>query len=238
MRIRHGCLPPIVLSKTPYEDLKDYCGEYLKEEIQNECILRNIPSFSRFLETAALSNAELVSYAPIARDCGVSAKTVAEYFQVLEDTLIGFFLNPYTRTRKRLPILARKFYFFDCGVPNVLLQRKPSARTPEFGKSFEQLLVLESFASLFYDRKIENLSFWRSASGYEVDLLIDDHTAVEFKSGTVHAQDCAGLAALAQEMKLKNRWIVSTETHPRLLGCGIEVIPWRSYPERLASLRV
>ncbi len=235
-RLQYGCLPPIVLSDTPAEDLRDYCGEYLREEVQSEGLVRTIPAFSRFLETAALSNAELVSYAPIARDCGVSPKTVAGYFQILLDTLLGYTLEPYTRTRKRRPILSPKFYFFDCGLPNTLLGRRISPRTPEFGKSFEQFLVLETLATMHYERHIESLAYWRSASGYEVDLIIDGHTAVEFKSGKVHDVDCAGLLALEEETKLKNRWIVSTESHPRILTKGIEVLPWKIYLERLVGL--
>jgi predicted AAA+ superfamily ATPase len=235
-QLQHGCLPPIVLSDTPDDDLRDYCGEYLREEVQSEGLIRSIPSFSRFLEAAALSNAELVSYAPIARDCGVSPKTVAAYFQILEDTLLGFFLMPFTRTRKRRAILSPKFYFFDCGLPNSLLGRRLSPRTPEFGKSFEQFLVLETIAAMFYDRTINGVTYWRSASGFEVDLLIDTHTAVEFKSGNVHEQDCAGLLALGEELKLKNRWIVSTEPRARMLANGIEVLPWKMYVARLKRL--
>jgi predicted AAA+ superfamily ATPase len=235
-RLQFGCLPPIVLSDTPRDDLRDYCGEYLREEVQSEGLVRNIPSFSRFLEMAALGNAELISYASIARDCGVSPKTVAAYFQILEDTLLGFSLAPFTRSRKRRPILTSKFYFFDCGIPNSLLGRHVMPRTPEYGKSFEQFLVLETFAAMQYERRIEHLAFWRSASGYEVDLVIDGHTAVEFKSGPVHSPDCAGLLALAEEVKLKNMWIVSTESHARTLANNVEILPWRTYIERLSRL--
>ena len=119
---------------------------------------------------------------------------------------------------------------------NALLRRRITPGTPEYGKSFEQFIVLETFAAMFYDRRIEKLAVWRSASGYEVDLLIDRHTAVEVKSGRVHPTDCAGLLALSEDLKLKNRWIVCTETHARRLDNGIEVIPWRTYLERLSSL--
>ncbi len=178
---RHVAL--IVLSDDPWGDLRDYCGEYLREEMQSEGLVRGVPAFSEFLELAALGNAKPVSYAPIALERGVSAKTMAEYFQILEDTLLGFFLEPYRRTRKRRPILTRKSYLFDCGVANVLLRRQVAPGTPEYGKSFEQFVVLETFAAMFYDRRIEELAFWRSASGYEVDLLIDRHTAIGVKSG-------------------------------------------------------
>jgi predicted AAA+ superfamily ATPase len=234
--LQYGTIAPIYFSADPWDDLRDYCGEYLKEEIQSEGLARSIPGFNRFLESAALGNAELVSFAAIARDCGVGPKTAAEYFQILEDTLIGLFLEPWRKSKKRRPILSRKFYFFDCGVANFLLRRRISPKTPEYGKSFEQFLVLETFAARWYEKKIETLHFWRSASGYEVDLLIDDHTAVEFKSGTVHPGDAAGLLALSEEIKLKNLWIVSTEPVPRRLPKGIEVLPWREYLHRVKAL--
>ncbi len=104
-RLQFGGLPPIVLGTDPWTDLRDYCGEYLKEEVQAEGLVRNIPAFNRFLELSALSNGEQLSYAAIARDVGVSAKTVAEYFQILVDTLLGHFLEPFTRTVKRRPVL-------------------------------------------------------------------------------------------------------------------------------------
>jgi predicted AAA+ superfamily ATPase len=235
-RLQYGMLPPIVFSDDPSLDLKDYCGEYLKEEVQSEGLVRNLPAFTRFLEMAAFNNAELLNYATVARDCGVSAKTVAEYYQILEDTLLGFFLEPFTKTRKRRATQTRKFYYFDCGVSNTLLGRRLSPRTPEFGKVFEQWLVLEAFHAAFYERRIEHIQFWRSSGGLEVDLLLNESTAVEFKSGRVHDADAQGILALAEDIPLKNKWIVSREEIPRMLACGVEVLPWQDYLTRLAYL--
>ncbi len=235
-RLQHGCLPPVVFADDPADELRAYCGEYLREEIQAEGLVRSLATFTRFLEAAALANAQLVSYAPIASDCGVSAKTVQDYFQILEDTLLGFRLEPWTRTKKRRAILSPKFYFFDCGVPNVLLGRTLSRKTPEFGHAFEHAMVLETVAAAHYDRRFEKVRFWRSASGFEVDLLLDDHTAVEFKSGNVHDSDTVGLRALGEEMRLKRKWVVCTEPVARRLANGIEVLPWQEYLTRLRAL--
>ena len=235
-RLQYGMLPPIVFSDDPVVDLKDYCGEYLREEVQAEGLVRNLPSFAKFLEMAAFNNAEMLNYTTVARDCGVSAKTVAEYYQILEDTLLGFHLEPFTRTSKRRAIQTRKFYYFDCGVSNALLGRKLAAKTPEFGKVFEQFLVLETIYASFYDRAVERVQFWRSSSGLEVDLLINEDTAVEFKSGRVHESDGRGIQALGEEVPLKNKWIVSREEFPRKLPGGIEVLPWQVYLDRLSEL--
>lgn len=235
-RLQYGCLPPIVLSADPWDDLKDYCGEYLKEEVQAEGLVRNIPAFSRFLELAALSNGEQLSYASFARDSGVSAKTVAEYFQILVDTLLGHYLEPYARTVKRRSVRTPKFYFFDTGIPNILLRRRLSEKTGEFGKAFEHLMILEAIAARSYGKGIESLHYWRSSSGYEVDLLINERIAVEFKTGPIHSVDCKGLQALAEDLRLEQLWIVGRESRPRVLENGVEVLPWKTYLERLASL--
>lgn len=185
-RLQFGGLPPMVLGSDPWDELKDYCGEYLKEEVLAEGLVRNIPAFSRFLELAALSNGEQLSYATIARDTGVSAKTVAEYFQILVDTLLGHLLEPFTRTVKRRSVMTPKFYYFDTGVANILLRRRLSEKTAEFGKAFEHFLVLETLAAQSYGKGIDRVNYWRSSSGLEVDLLINEDTAVEFKSGSIH----------------------------------------------------
>jgi uncharacterized protein len=231
--LQFGTLPPILFSDEPKTDLKDYCGEYLKEEVQSEGLVRNLPSFTKFLEMAAFSNSELLNFATVARDCGVSAKTVAEYYQILEDTLLGYFVEPFAKTKKRRAVTTRKFYYFDCGVSNSLLGRIVSAKTPEYGKSFEQFLVLETIAASFYASKVEKIQFWRSANGHEVDLLLNENIAVEFKSGKVHEQDCAGILALSEDVSLKHKWIVSLDSEPRKFSNGVEVLPWQMYLEKL-----
>ena len=232
-RLQHGCLPPIVLSDEPERELRDYCGEYLKEKIQAEGLVRNLPAFTRFLEAAALANGELLSYSSAARDCGVALKTVREHFQILVDTLLGHVLSPWTRTRKRRSILTPKLYCFDCGIPNTLLGRRLPPKTPEYGRAFEQFLVLEAIAARDYEGKCERLSYWRSASGYEVDLLIDDHTACEFKTGTISWRDAAGILAFGEERRLRNRWIVGLEEKPRKMEERVLVLPWREFLDRI-----
>lgn len=114
--INNGLLPRHYLSKRPKGMLLAYVGDYLKEEIAQEAISRNIPAFSRFLETAAFSNGEIVNFTNIARECGVSSPTVKEYFQILADTFIGRFIPSFKKRPKRRVIHAPKFYFFDVGI--------------------------------------------------------------------------------------------------------------------------
>jgi hypothetical protein len=121
--LNNGLLPRHYLSSSPKKMISAYVGNYLRDEIAGEAKIRNFANFSRFLESAAFSNGEMVNYANIAADCGVSAVTVKEYFQILEDTLIGRFLPSYQKKPKRRVITAPKFYFFDIGVVNYLLKR-------------------------------------------------------------------------------------------------------------------
>jgi len=235
-QLQFGSLPPILFSDNPTDDLKNYCGEYLKEEIQSEGIVRNLPSFTRFLESAALANTEMISYTSQARDCGVAAKTIKAYYQIIIDTLLGYMLEAFTKTQKRRAITAPKFYFFDCALPNTILERTLSPKTPEFGKAFEHFLILETIAAMHYGSRISKLHYWRSASGFEVDLIINEHTAVEFKTGSIHIQDTRPLMTLNEEIPLKNKWIVGLESKTRSLENGVLVLPWQEFLSRLNQI--
>jgi predicted AAA+ superfamily ATPase len=94
----------------------------------------------------------------------------------------------------------------------------------------------QSSAAQSYGKRIDTLNYWRSSSGFEVDLLINQETAVEFKSGGIHPADAKGILALGEDLTLKNRWIVGREERPRTIGGGIEVLPWQEYLARLESL--
>jgi len=161
-----------------------YIGNYLQEEIIAEARIRNISSFSRFLEMAAFSNGEIVNYSNIATDCGVSAPAVKEYFQILEDTLIGRFLPSFQKRPKRRVILAPKFYYFDVGIANYLLKRKVVEPGNEvFGKAFEHFIFHELYAHSSYSGLNYPVKFWRTASGMEVDFILGDHeVAIEVKA--------------------------------------------------------
>ena len=135
-----GLLPPHFLSPDPVQDLRAYVGDYLREEIAAEAAVQNMPAFAEFLRVAALTSGELLNYANVARDAGVSTKVVRGYVQILEDTLLGFRLAPWRKAINRRLIETEKFYLFDVGVTNFLARRAPRLGTPEFGKAFEQYL--------------------------------------------------------------------------------------------------
>ena len=147
--LNNGLLPRHYLSKNPGRLISAYIGSYLRDEIISEARIRNISSFSRFLETAAFSNGEIVNYSNIAAECGVSAPTIKEYFQILEDTLIGRFLPSFQKKPKRRVILSPKFYFFDIGIANYLLKRGKIIQGNEyFGHAFEHFIYNEIYAQI------------------------------------------------------------------------------------------
>ena len=222
----YGMLPPHYLSKNPRRRLSAYIDVYLKEEIKEEALVRNLNAFQRFLEVAALTDGEIVNYNNIAQDCCVSAKTVAGYFEILEDTLLGFFLPAYTKSVKRRMVQAPRFYYFDVGIANHLTHRHSLVRgTADYGHAFEHLLVQELRAWLSYSESDERLSYWRTYTGLEVDAVIGDaRIAIELKSvEEVLPRHLKGLNAFAADFPESRRIIVSLDPMNRRME-GVECI--------------
>ncbi len=230
-----GLLPPHFLSQDPIQDLRSYVADYLKEEIAAEARVQNIPAFSDFLRVAALTSGELLNYTNVGRETGVSTKVIRNYFQILEDTLLGIRISPWRKVKNRRLTETEKFYLFDVGICNYLSRRKPAMGTSEFGKSFEQYILMELKAFQAYRDPELDIRFWRTSSGFEVDFILNDMTtAIEVK-GTqrIHAGHTKGLKALLEEHEVKHAIIVSLEKIPRKLDSGIEILPWQIFLEKL-----
>lgn len=224
--VQYGTLPPHYLAHTPSLHLSAYIDVYLKEEIKEEALVRNLRSFQRFLEVAAMTSGEMVNYNNIAQDCGVSATTVSSYFDILEDTLIGYRIPAYTKVVKRRIVQAPRFYYFDVGITNHLLHRKELVRgTVDYGHAFEHLVMQELVAWLHYTHSEEKLSYWRTYTGIEVDAIIGDaRLAIEIKSvEEVLPRHLKGLKAFGEEYPSSRRMIVSLDRINRKEG-GIECI--------------
>lgn len=230
--LSRGMLPSIYFSDDPRADLEAYAGAYLQEEIVAEGAARHIPAFSRFLRVAALCNGTIVNFTNVASDAQVPRTTVYEYFDILRDTLIVHELPAWKKTRKRKPLASSKYYFFDIGVAGHLQGRVFRPGTPEYGEAFETFLVNEVMAWRSY-RSGPELAFWRSASGFEVDLIIGDHTAVEIKAREVVGdRDLKALKALREEGLLADHLCVCLERRPRTVD-GIRIMPWEMFLEAL-----
>ncbi len=238
--LNHGCLPRHYQSDQPELLGRSYVGDYLKEEIAAEALTRNIPAFAKFLEAASFSNGEVVNFINIARECGISAPTVKEYFQILEDTLLARFVPVFQKKPKRRVIQAPKFYLFDVGIANALLHRGVIAAGSEmFGRAFEHFIWQEIIAYSHYSGVAYPVSYWRTASGLEVDFILGDReVALEIKGvPEVHSQHLRSLNAFREEYKPKKAIIVSLDAKPRLVG-GITIMPWKIFLGDLWSGRI
>lgn len=233
--VNYGMIPSHYLAKNPIRRLAAYIDVYLKEEIKEESLVRNLTAFQRFLEVAAICDGEMINNNNIAQECGVSATTVSSYFDILEDTLIGYRIPAYTRVVQRRLIQAPRFYYFDVGIVNHLLHRGELVRgTPQYGHAFEHLVVQELIAYMSYTHQEEKLSYWRTYTGIEVDIVIGDaRVAIEIKSvEEVLNKHLKGLKAFGEEHPNSHRVIVSLDIIPRRIG-DIECIPVKEFFTRL-----
>lgn len=230
----HGLVPSLFLSDDIEEDLAAYVDTYLTEEIAAEGVARNIPAFARFLTVAALTNSQLLNFTNIASDSQVPVQTVRQWYQVLEDTLLGYQLEPFAGSHKRKAIVTPKFYFFDIAIARALRSSVvPQENTVEFGEYFEQLVCMELKSWMDTTRLHKKLTFWRSTSNMEVDFCIDRELAIEVKaSRSITEKHLKGLRALREENIFRRYIVVCQEEHPRLMD-GIEILPWKYFFQRL-----
>src|SRR3990172_9966020 len=168
-----GLVPAHYLDPGYGRSLEAYVVDYLKEEVFDEGLTRNVAAFSRFFESVGYSHGDLTNYANIARDCGVDAKTVKEYYQILVDTLLGTFVPPWKKRQERQVIgKAAKFYLFDVGLAGALTRRQiVEERGEQFGRALEHFVLMELLAHRSYRDLDYGIHFWRTKSGLEVDFF-------------------------------------------------------------------
>lgn len=239
--LNYGLIPSHYCARHWTKAVKSYVNDYLKEEIRAEGLVRNLRSFAQFLDVAAFSNGELLNYANIARDCGVDAKTIKEYFQILADTLLGYYIYPYKDRVKREDLVASpKFYFFDVGVVNMLKKRTISElKGIEAGGAFENYILMELWAYRALCEKDFDIHFWRTNSGLEVDFILGDaEIAIEVKiSNSINSSDIHGLIAFQNTYKPKASFVVCCVARQRKLsladGQTIDIMPWKNFLEML-----
>jgi predicted AAA+ superfamily ATPase len=234
--LHYGTLPKILTLLIASEEdlarktLKSYYTIYLKEEIQAEALVRNLDAFQRFLVIAAQCNGSMIEFKNIGAECATPSSTVKEYFQILEDTLIGFFLWPWNRSERKK---ARpKFYFFDCGVVRAIQQTLTASPTAmELGFLFETWFINEIRRLRDYFDKEHTLALWREGE-WEIDLVIQGGKRI------IMAFECKTKSSIkiTPSMKAFSRkfpgvplYIVSLiDTHPRKTAEGYEILPWKT----------
>lgn len=240
--LRFGSLPPIFLEPSPRVKIKllqSYVETYLKEEIQQEALTRNIPAFAKFLELAAFENGNLLNFNNLAREVGIGSKTIKEYFQILEDTLLGFYLYPFTRSHREKLVSHPKFYFFDPGVVSAL-RRDVSTEllegTPPYGRAFEHWVILETMRLLDYRGREAALSFFRTTDGAEVDLILEkgrERWAIEIKANAnPSSSDLRGLKSFLKDHTVQRALCVCQTPRPYQNG-PIEFLPWQEFLKQI-----
>ena len=185
-----------------------------------------------------MTNGEEFNATGIASDTGVQARTILNYVEILEDTLLGFRLPSFALRGKRKTTARPKFYLFDLGVANALCGRgEITQKSESFGKAFEHFILLELRSALSYLRREEGFSFWRTSTGFEVDAILGEgDVAIEVKStGQVNASHLKGLRAFGEERCARRRIVVSNDPSPRKTDDGIEILPWRHFLDELWS---
>jgi predicted AAA+ superfamily ATPase len=200
-----------------------------------EARIRNVTTFSRFLEVAAFSNGEMVNYSNIASECSISSPTVKEYFRILEDTLTGRFLPSFQKRPKRRVILAPKFYYFDVGIVNYLLKRgKIEPGSEMFGNAFKHFIYQELVAHSHYSGIQYPMYYWRTTSQIEIDFVLGDHeVAIEVKStANANPRHAKGLKKFAEEYKVKKQILVTNDSFPRQMDNTL-VLPWNIFLQKL-----
>ena len=240
----HGLIPSHFTSSNPRKLLQAYIEDYLTNEIRSEGYVRNIPAFSRFLDSTMFSHGEMINYSNIARDCGIDSKTVKEYYQILVDSLVGYLIFPYTKKINRSIIShTPKFYYFDIGVANRITQRQyQTLDGQEAGRSLEHLILMELIAFLNLTDSDYKLYYWRTNTKLEIDFVLANHFSlpipIEVKiSKLVHKSELRAMKAFMEDHKVSRGYIVCLETHIRKIQVQDEkeilIIPIKEFLESL-----
>lgn len=236
--LRWGGLPKVFEFKEDKDKqrfLRTYTQAYLKQEIQLEQLVRDIVSFREFLDLAAQTSGEIVNYSNIARQSGVDEKTVARYFEILVDTLIGFYLEPYSGSVRVRQSKSPKFYLFDTGIQRYLKQMSGIelvAGSSEFGNLFEQFILCECYKLNDYYERDFKFYYLRTKDGAEIDLIVKKpgkkQILIEIKSAkNILPKHIMHLNSLAKDLEHEEKWVLCNEPYARLTDEGIRILPWR-----------
>ena len=235
--LNQGLIPVHYLQTGNYrKSLKGYVEDYLKEEVFAEGLTRNIPAFSRFFDSMGYSHGELTNFSNIARECAVDSKTVKEYYNILVDTLVGRFIEPFKKRQSRQVISkASKFYLFDVGIAGILTKRYLAEEKGEqFGRAFEHFIFMELSAFRSYNDLDFEINFLRTKSGLEVDFILNKgEIAIEVKGKSrIDNKDLKSLFVFKDEFSPKKSIVVCNEKSDRIHN-DIHIMNWRNFLDKL-----
>lgn len=236
--LSYGMLPKIFSYQNELqkkEFLKAYAQTYLKEEIWAEHLIRNLDTFRKYLEVASQCNSEIVNYSKIAKQIGTTTVTVQSYFEILEETLIGFTLNAYSTSIRKRIISAPKFYFFDTGVKRALdrtIGIELQESSYEYGKLFETFIINQIKSLIDYERKEYELFYIKTKDGAEIDLVIDrpglPPLLLEIKSSKVVLDtEISNLKTFAKDLNGK-AYCISLEKYSRIVD-NVFLTNWKDF---------
>lgn len=235
--LRWGLLPKIHEFDNDEERtqfLFSYSQTYLKEEIWAEHFIKKLDPFRMFLEVSAQCNGKIINYANISRDVGADEKTIKEYFSILEDTLIGFFLQPFQHSfRKRLSSKP-KFYLFDTGVTRALSRQLSLPLLPStsaYGDAFEHFIILECMKLASYYHPEFRFSYLKTKDDLEIDLVVERPGLpllfIEIKSNAhVNTEDLRSLSSIAKEFKNCEAVCFSKDRYSKQFD-HVKILPWQ-----------
>jgi len=237
--LQWGALPKVIELKSNDDKklfLQAYANTYLKEEIQIEQIVRNLPSFRRFLEIAAQMNGQPLNYSKIARDIHTDHSVVRSYYEILSDTLIGFELPAYHASVRKQQRQASKFYFFDIGIKRALdktLTIPLRKKTYEYERAFEHFLILEFYKLCDYRKKDETLSYLQTKDNVEVDLIINrpgkETLFIEIKSTeNITENDFTPILKITENIKNSLAFILSFDQKLKSRS-HVQAYPWQEF---------
>lgn len=235
--LRIGTLPVLwgTRQEVPSEFLKSYAEIYLKEEVASEGLVRDIGPFAQFLDIAAANDGETVNFNNIARECSVSAKTVKEYYQILEDTFLAVKLPAWTRSARRRLVSHPRYYLFDTGVTNALCHTlTDEMNSVILGRRFEQFVICQLMAVIHYKRLDYSLFYWRTNHGTEVDVLLCKGNrivyALEIKSSQhIAMESLTGPRSFMQDNPDVPVYVLGAKQKRRKLTDGFTVIDWQDF---------
>lgn len=238
--LQYGTLPMAVTEKNPQDYLSSYISTYLREEVQQEGLTRNLTAFSRFLQAASFSQASLLNISEVARDCHVDRKQVESYFEILEDLLIAIRLPAFNKMAKRRLITSNKFFYFDAGVYRTIRPKGP-LDSPEFidGAALETLFLQEARALNSYLNLNLEIFHWHAQDGYEVDFVLYGEQGVfafEIKrSKKFRSADLSGLKLFLKDYPMAKAYFLYGGTQSQYFD-QIEIHPFEAMLKNLPQL--
>lgn len=247
--LNYGMLPLVWNNRAPdycQHFLRTYAHTYLKEEIAQEQLVRRLEPFRKFLEVAAQNNGKIVNYASVARDCGVTDKTVADYYSILEDTLLGFALEPFHHSFRKRFRIKPKFYLFDTGITRALnrtISVEAIPKTSQYGDLFEHFIVLEVRKLVHLFAPDTRMTFLQTEGGREIDLVLERPgkplAFVEIKSAqSIQNQHLESLKAIAPDFPNAELFCLCQEPFPRMTAENIRILPWQQGLREIFSIQL